>query len=321
DEAREYLVTLRQILQYLGVSAGNMEEGNFRCDANISLRPPGASDFGAKVELKNINSFRFVVRALEYEVERQTAALDDGQVIAQETRGWDEHVNKTVSQRSKEYAHDYRYFPEPDLPPLDLTPDYVASIGAQIPELPTARRARFQQDYGLPAHEAGLLTESRPAAEYFEAAVHSGKPANVENRAKGVANWMLGDFVHDLEGEAYGDSKITPSQLASLVDLIESGQITGKVAKTVFRRMFEEGAEPAAIVEREGLAPISGEDELGAAADRVIAANDQAVSDYRGGKETVIRFLVGQLMKETRGRANPQLAEELLKSRLQQDGS
>ena len=321
EEAREYLVNLRQILQYLGVSAGNMEEGNFRCDANVSLRPAGSPELGAKVELKNINSFRFVVRALEYEVERQTKALDDGQTIAQETRGWDEHVNKTVSQRSKEYAHDYRYFPEPDLPPLELTPDYVETLRAGLPELPRARFTRFQDDYGLAGHEAGLLTETRATADFFETAARSGLPADRQARAKGIANWMLGDFAHDLEGKPYAESKITPEHLAGLVDLVDSGQITGRIAKSVFRKMFEEGGEPAAVIESEGLAPISGDDELATAADRVIQGNEAAVADYRGGKDTVIRFLVGQLMKETRGRANPQLAEQVLKSKLGENGN
>jgi aspartyl-tRNA(Asn)/glutamyl-tRNA(Gln) amidotransferase subunit B len=321
EEAREYLVRLRQILQYLGVSAGNMEEGNFRCDANVSLRPAGSSELGAKVELKNINSFRFVVRALEYEVERQTKALEAGEVIVQETRGWDENAARTVSQRSKEFAHDYRYFPEPDLPPLELSADYVEIIRAKLPELPHSRYIRFQQEYGLGAHEAALLTETRATADYFEAAASFGEPADRVSRAKGVANWMLGDFAHDLEGKPYAEGKIAPEQLARLVDLVDSGQVTGKVAKSVFRRMFDEGGDPAAIVESEGLAPISGEAELSDAAARVIAANEAAVADYRRGKETVLRFLVGQLMKETRGRANPQLAEQLLKSQLDQDRS
>jgi aspartyl-tRNA(Asn)/glutamyl-tRNA(Gln) amidotransferase subunit B len=321
EEARQYLVSLRQILQYLGVSAGNMEEGNFRCDANVSLRPLGSSEFGAKVELKNINSFRFVVRALEYEVERQSRALDEGQTIAQETRGWDEGANRTVSQRSKEYAHDYRYFPEPDLPPLELTPDYVDSIRAALPELPRQRYERFQQAYGLSAHEAGLLTDSRATADYFEASVEAGSPSDRVSRARGVANWMLGDFAHDLAGKPYAESAVKPAQLAELVDLVDSGDVTGKIAKTVFRAMFEEGSDARAIIEREGLAPISGEDEIGAAADRVIESNGPAVEDYRRGKDAVLRFLVGQLMKETRGRANPQTAEQVLKSRLARDGS
>ncbi|HET9200217.1 MAG TPA: Asp-tRNA(Asn)/Glu-tRNA(Gln) amidotransferase subunit GatB, partial [Dehalococcoidia bacterium] len=231
EEARAYFMALRQTLQYLGVSAGNMEEGNLRADANISLRPAGSDAFGAKVELKNINSFRFVVRALEYEVERQTQALDEGQTIVQETRGWDENKNRTVSQRSKEYAHDYRYFPEPDLPPLELTAEFVDSIRAQLPELPHDRRQRFEQEYGLPDHEAGLLTENRATADYFEAAVRSGKPADTPARAHAVANWMLGDFAHDLAGKPYGESQIEPAQLAALTDLADSGQITSKIAK------------------------------------------------------------------------------------------
>ncbi|MPZ23537.1 MAG: Asp-tRNA(Asn)/Glu-tRNA(Gln) amidotransferase subunit GatB [Dehalococcoidia bacterium] len=312
EEAREYLVRLRQILQYIGVSAGNMEEGNFRCDANVSLRRFGASELGAKVEVKNMNSFRSVFRALEYEVERQTAILDSGERIAQETRGWVDGEAKTVSQRSKEQAHDYRYFPEPDLPPLALSREFVEGVRALLPELPVERRARLQDQFGLGLYEANLLTENRAAADYFETAVNSEPAGRAHGRAQGVANWMLGDFTHALGDQQFANSKVAPAQLAALVDLQDSGQVTSKIAKSVFRLMYESGGNPAAIIKDEGLAPISGGAELEEAALRVINGNEKAVSDYRAGKETVIRFLVGQLMKETRGRANPQEAESAL---------
>ncbi|MEX2236102.1 MAG: Asp-tRNA(Asn)/Glu-tRNA(Gln) amidotransferase subunit GatB [Dehalococcoidia bacterium] len=316
EEARAYLVKLRQILQYIGVSAANMEEGNFRCDANISLRPFGASEFGAKVEVKNMNSFRSVFRALEYEMERQAAALDAGERIPQETRGWLEVEGKTASQRSKEQAHDYRYFPEPDLPPLELTADFVDEVRAKLPELPLDRLQRFQNEYGLGHHEAALLTEARATADYFESAARAGQLGDAKRRAQGVANWMLGDFAHALDGTPYAESRISSEELSKLVDLMESGQITSKIAKSVFRTMFDEGGDPATIIEREGLAPISGGGEIDEAAARVLAANPAAVADFRSGKDTVIRFLVGQLMKETRGRANPQAAEEALRAQL-----
>jgi aspartyl-tRNA(Asn)/glutamyl-tRNA(Gln) amidotransferase subunit B len=329
-EARAYLVSLRQILQYIGVTAGNLEEGNFRCDANVSLRREGASDFGAKVEIKNMNSFRSVFRALEYEVERQTAQLDRGESIVQETRGWVEDKGLTVSQRSKEEAHDYRYFPEPDLPPLEMTPASVESLRSQLPELPRARRQRFIDEYGLRDDRAELLTQFRRTADYFEEAARHGNHPNLIYRGQNIANWMLGDFTHALGGVEIGTavgshsirgldfwgSKISPGQLAEFVDLIDSGRINRRIGHDVFAEMFKTGRDSSEIVEAEGLGPLSGGDELTQAARAVVAANPGAVSDYRAGKDTVIRFLIGQLMKETRGRANPQQAEEALRNAL-----
>ncbi|HLZ70428.1 MAG TPA: Asp-tRNA(Asn)/Glu-tRNA(Gln) amidotransferase subunit GatB [Dehalococcoidia bacterium] len=314
EEARQYLIKLQQILRYIGVSKANMEEGNFRCDANISLRRFGDPQLGAKVEIKNMNSFRSVARALEYEIKRQSQMLDRGERIAQETRGWVDDQARTVSQRSKEFAHDYRYFPEPDLPPLNITAAEVATIRAKLPELPDARRARFEQQYGLHAYDAELLTETRARADYYEAAVQAAG-ANGAAHARAIANWLNGDFARLLHagGIEIADAKLTPQQLAELVDLIESGTITGKAAKDVFEEAFAEGRSPRAIVEAKGLTRISDAGAIDAAARRVIEANAKAVADYRSGKAAAINALKGRLMGETKGRADPALAEATLK--------
>jgi aspartyl-tRNA(Asn)/glutamyl-tRNA(Gln) amidotransferase subunit B len=314
EEARLYLVKLRQILRYIGASKANMEEGNFRCDANISLRPAGSTSFGTKVEIKNMNSFRSVFRALEYEIQRQAEILAAGGTVVQETRGWQEHEGRTVSQRSKEYAHDYRYFPEPDLPPLDLSREFVESIRARLPELPDAKRERFMRAYGLSAYEANLLTESPARADYYERAVHAAGAG----RAKAVANWMLGEMarLQNITSRDIEDVAVRPEQIAELIDLVESRTITSTAAKTVFERMFETGGDPRRIVEELGLTPIGGDEELLAMVDAAIAANPKAVADYRAGKTAALQALVGQVMKQTRGRANPERARELLVSRL-----
>ncbi|HEY7293944.1 MAG TPA: Asp-tRNA(Asn)/Glu-tRNA(Gln) amidotransferase subunit GatB, partial [Dehalococcoidia bacterium] len=319
EEARAYLVKLRQILRYIGVSKANMEEGNFRCDANISLRRFGDPQLGAKVEIKNMNSFRSVARALEYEIRRQSQLLDRGERIAQETRGWVEEQSRTVSQRSKEFAHDYRYFPEPDLPPLNITPAEVEAIRAKLPELPDARRARFEQQYGLPAYDAELLTETRARADFFEAAVHA-TGTNGSAHARAIANWINGDLARLLHasGQEIADTKLTPQQLAELVDLIESGTITGKAAKDVFEEAFAQGRSPRQIVEAKGLTRISDAGAIEAAARRVIEANPKAVADYKSGKTAAINALKGRLMGETKGRADPALAEETLRRLLDQ---
>ncbi len=322
-EAQAYLVKLRQILRYLGVSKGNMEEGNFRCDANISIRPKGHPEYGAKVEVKNMNSFRSVYRALEYEVERQTALLEAGKDIHQETRGWVEADARTVSQRSKEYAHDYRYFPEPDLPPLVLSREYVESVRAKLPELPDARRERFVSEYGLTPYEANLLTESRPRADYYEAAVAPTKAWDDRDlalrRARLVANWMLGDFARLLNAEQMdiAAAKIAPASLYAMIGLIEAGTLSQAAAKTVFEEMFRTGKGPEEIVEAQGLTQISAADELSGVVDRVVEANPKPVADYLGGKQEALKFLMGQVMKETRGRANPAVVTDLLRAALE----
>lgn len=321
EEARAYLVKLRQILRYIGVSKANMEEGNFRCDANISLRPVGSSAYGAKVEIKNMNSFRAVYNALLHEVGRQSAELDAGNRIPQETRGWVEGEARTVSQRSKEQAHDYRYFPEPDLPPVTLAPADVDAIRARLPELPDAKMQRFEAEYGLSRYEANLLCESRARADYYEAAVAPARGHDDDTRlryAKQVANWMLGDFARLLNaaGIEIADARVSAADLHALVALIEDGTISGKIAKSVFEAMFESGKPPAAIIEELGLSQISAADEIGSIVDAVIAKNDKPVADYRAGKQEALKFLVGQAMRETRGRANPATLTEIMKAKL-----
>ncbi len=315
EEARLYLVKLRQILRYIGASKANMEEGNFRCDANVSLRPAGSTTLGAKVEVKNMNSFRSVVRALEFEVERQTEVLSAGGVVAQETRGWVEGgEGHTVSQRSKEQAHDYRYFPEPDLPPLALSAAWIAGVRARLPELPEAKRGRFVREYGLGIYDANLLTDTRARADYFEAAV----AATGAGRAKAVSNWMLNDMarLQTAAGRDIEDVAVRPEALTGLIALVESGAITSSAARSVFERMFVTGAPPDEVVAELGLTPMGGDDELLTAIEAAIAANPKAVADFHAGKTAALQSLVGGVMKQTRGRANPERTRELLHSRL-----
>ncbi len=319
DEARSYLTKLRSILQYLNVSTGNMEEGSFRCDANISLRRPGDPLPSYKVEVKNMNSFRAVHRALEFEVERQTELMRRSEPIAQETRGWVEESGTTVSQRSKEYAHDYRYFPEPDLPPMSLAPQWVEEIRRSLPELPDARGDRFQREYALSPYDASLLTSTRPTAEFFEAAIDASQNVGVDSaakqaRAKGVANWVVGDLTHLLDESDHEitNSPITPAHLAQMLDLMDDGTISVRMAKDVFEETFNTGAAPAAIVANQGLAQISDEDALLAVVRRVIEANPKALADFQKGKSNTVGFLVGQVMRDTRGQANPKVANEIV---------
>ena len=312
EEARQYLTKLRTILRYLGVSSGNMEEGAMRCEANISLRPEGRSELGTKVEVKNLNSFHSVKQALEYEIERQARVLETGGRIEQVTMGWDEARGVTVVQRSKEYAHDYRYFPEPDLPPLVLSREWVEGIKARLPELPDARRERFTEQYGLSRYDAEVLTAERPVADYFEACVRA-YPA-----AKTVANWVTGELFRLLKAADAGIEtvKITPDALAELLTLVEKGTISISIAKDVFGEMFETGRAAVQIVQEKGLAQISDAEELSRLVEQVIAENPGPAADYLAGKEPVLRFLVGQVMKATRGKANPQLVTKLLKEKL-----
>ena len=320
EEARQYLIKLRSILRYLGVSTANMEEGSFRCDANISIRPEGSDELAAKVEVKNMNSFRAVYHALEYEEKRQRKAVEQGEDIFQETRGWVEEEGKPVSQRGKEYADDYRYFPEPDLPPLSLSSDWVEQIKAGLPELPEAKRDRFMTDYALPGYDASLLTGSREMADYFETCLETGLPAGLAlpARAKAVSNWLLGDFSRLLNATSteIGDSRVNPEQFCQLLDLMQKGTVTGPAAKQVWEEMFKTGRPAREIIDRQGLSQITDTSEIMEAVDQAIAANKQAVADYNAGKETAVKFLVGQVMRATRGRANPQLATELLKKKL-----
>ncbi len=320
EEARQYLIKLRSILQYLGVSTGNMEEGSFRCDANISIRPENSPDSMAKVEVKNMNSFKAVYRALDYEAKRQRKVAAEGKRLVQETRGWVEEKGKTVSQRSKEYAHDYRYFPEPDLPPLVISQDWMEEIRSRLPELPEARRNRFIAEYSLLPYDANLLTSSRAMADYFEACLKepSGQPP--AERAKMVANWLLGEFSRllNVTNTEISDSKVSPSALFYMLQLIHKGSISGTSAKLVFEEMFNTGKPATDIITQQGLSQISDAQQLEAAVVEVINSNAQAVADFKAGKEQALKFIVGQVMKTTRGRANPKLVNELLKEKLKE---
>jgi len=320
QEARLYLTKLQQILRYLGVSRANMEEGNMRCEPNISLRLVGAPEFGSKVELKNLNSFRAVELGIEYEIQRQRALLDAGERVVLETRGWRDEEGKTVSQRSKELAEDYRYFPEPDLPPLHIDPTYVDGLRARLPELPDAKRARFREQYGLSEYEANLLAQTRARAGYFEAVI--GALANdgdlLLRRAKAASNWILGEYARllNLAGIEITESKVKPEHLHELLVLIDEGTVSTTGAKSVFEAMFESGKPARQVVEEQGLTQISAADEIQAVVAQVIEKNPKPVEDYRGGKDEAIKFLVGQVMRETRGRAKPDLVLELLRKQL-----
>jgi len=322
EEARQYLIKLRSILQYLGVSTGNMEEGSFRCDANISIRPENSPDSLARVEVKNMNSFKAVYRAMEHEAQRQRKVAAEGRKLHQETRGWVEEKGRTVSQRSKEYAHDYRYFPEPDLPPLTLDRDRVEKIRARLPELPEARRERFMTEYSLPAYDANLLTGSKAMADYFEACLQTGVPQSLPpaKRAKTVSNWLLGEFSRMLNvtNIEINNSKVSPEQVCRLLELMEKGGISGPSAKKVFEEMFTTGRDAADVISQQGLSQISDAHELEGIIGQVIAANAQAVADYKAGKTQSMTFLIGQVMKATRGRANPKLVDETLKKKLKE---
>ena len=312
-EARAYLQKLRSIVRTLGVSTGNMEEGSFRCDANISMRPVGATEYGTKAEVKNMNSFRSVFRALEYEIRRQTEVLGRGERVVQETRGWVDDRGITVSQRSKEQAHDYRYFPEPDLPPVFVARDWVTEIQGRLPELPDARRDRFVSQYGLTPYLAAQLTATRDVADFFERTVELSPDARI------VGNWVQTELFR-LQKES-GDEEATatlprPEHLAELIRLVDAGTISQTAGKQVFEELYRTGDAPSAIVERLGLTQMSDTGELDAVVAEVIAANERPVTDYRAGKTSAIGRLVGEVMKATRGRANPAVVTELLKKQL-----
>jgi len=295
-------------MQYCDVSDVKMEEGSLRCDANISLRPIGQKELGTRAELKNMNSFRGVQRGLEYEEERQADILDDGGKVVQETRRWDEAQGRTLTMRSKEEAHDYRYFPDPDLVTLIIDEEWRERVRASIPELPDARKARYTSEYGLTSYDAEVITASKKLADLFEESLQYTQDA------KSVANWIMGDLLgylnaNGLEADA---SKVTGQGLGEMIGLIEKGTISTKIAKTVFKEMLETGKAPQAIVEEKGLVQISDEGAIKSVVEQVIANNPQSVEDYRAGKQKAIGFLVGQVMKETKGKANPGLVNELL---------
>src|SRR5881409_4133855 len=313
EEAAVYLRDFRAVLVSLGVCDGNMEEGSLRCDANVSLRPRGSRELGTKVEIKNMNSFRSVKQALEFEVRRQAEALAAGECIVQETRLWDADRGYTRAMRSKEYAHDYRYFPEPDLVPLELEPSFIAEIQANLPELPRARRQRFVSQHGLPPYDADVLTQSRALAEYFEAAVRDFPNAKV------VSNWVMSELLRVLPGDdetAIRETRITPSRLAGLLTLVDDGTISGKIAKDVFEKMFRSGDDAAAIVKREGLTQVADTGALERIVDDVLAANPRPVDDFKKGRSAAKGALVGLVMKATQGKANPGLVNSILEEKL-----
>ncbi len=316
EEARQYLIKLRSILRYIDVSTANMEEGSFRCDANISIRPVGAKELGPKVEVKNLNSFKAVYLAMEYEAQRQRKAAAAGERLVQETRGWLDNQGRTVSQRSKEYAHDYRYFPEPDLPPLAISREWVDEIKARLPELPEAKLERFVTQYGLPAYDAALLTSSRAMADYFETV------AKEAGAAKDVSNWLLGPVSAILNTNnidiAEFAGKVPTGALAGLLTLESKKTINTATAKQVLEEMFRTGKGAADIVKEKGLAQISDAQAIEDTVAQAVESNPQAVKDFRTGKESALKFLVGQVMRASRGRANPQMVNDLLKKKLTQ---
>jgi aspartyl-tRNA(Asn)/glutamyl-tRNA(Gln) amidotransferase subunit B len=310
EEARDYLVKLRTILRYLGVSTGNMEDGSFRCDANISIRPSGSKELLSKVEVKNMNSFKAVYQALRYESKRQRKVLEEGGTLVQETRGWMDEKEVTVSQRSKEYADDYRYFPEPDLPPLFFDRAWIEEIKARLPELPETRKERFMAQYDLPLYDASILTSSRAMADYFEDCLRLTSP----NKAKMVSNWLLGDFSRLLNAtdSDIENTRISPSLLVELLNLVDKGTISGPTAKAVFEKMFYTGKKASDIVAEGKLSQLSDATELNGIVKQVLANNAKAVADYKAGKQQALTFLTGQIMKATKGTANPAVVREIL---------
>jgi len=310
EEAHDYLVKLRSILRYLGVSTCNMEEGSFRCDANISIRPKGSKELLSKVEVKNMNSFKAVYQAMEYESKRQRNALEKGGELVQETRGWVDEKGITVSQRGKEYADDYRYFPEPDLPPLVFDKAWVEEIKARLPELPQARKERFMAQYGLPLYDVNILTGSRALADYFENCLKLMD----NSKAKLISNWLLGDFSRLLNATNTDikTTKISPEHLTEMLNLVDKGTISGPASKAVFEEMFYSGKGASAIVTEKELSQISDTAKVREIINKVIANNARAVSDYKAGKQQALTFITGQVMKTTRGRANPALVNKIL---------
>ena len=316
EEARSYLTKLHSIIQYLGVSTANAQDGSFRCDANISLRPVGQKEYGTKAEIKNMNSLRAVFMALNHEQERQKRVLDSGERVIQETRGWSEERSVTYSQRSKEEAHDYRYFPEPDLPPLLIEDSWIEELRNNLPELATDRLARFTDQYGLPEYDARLLTNSKGMADYYEQAtrLHATDSDNGQKFAKNVSNWILGDLSRllNLEDRLIEESPVSPESLVELIDLVDKDTVSVSMAKSVLEEAFASGGSPAQIVQEKGYTQISDSSAVDEAVGQAIDANPQAVADYMGGKETAAKFLVGQVMKITNGQAKPDLVNELV---------
>lgn len=312
DEAVAYLKKLYQIVTFLGICDGNMEEGSFRCDANVSVMPVGSNIFGTRAEIKNVNSFRFVKQAIEYEIERQCELIEDGGTVVQETRLFDPNRQETRSMRSKEEAHDYRYFPDPDLLPIIIDSSWVDQVRQNLPELPEARCARFTEQYGLSSYDADVLTASRQLADYFE------ETARCSGNPKGAANWVMGELTRAINDQncPIEHAPITPAQLSGLIALIDKGTINGTIAKKVFDELWLNGGEPAEIVERLGLAQVSDTAPILEAIAAIMAANQSQVDEYRSGKEKVFGFFVGQVMRAMKGKANPAVVNDLLKEQL-----
>jgi aspartyl-tRNA(Asn)/glutamyl-tRNA(Gln) amidotransferase subunit B len=311
-EAGDYLRTLRNALVYLGVCDGNLEQGNFRCDANISIRPVGQSKLGTRTEMKNLNSFKAVERAIAYEIGRQSKVLDGGGTVVQETRLWDDVRGATEALRGKEEAHDYRYFPDPDLLPLEVDVRWIEGVQSTLPELAGERSKRFIEKYGLPEYDADVLTQDKKVADYFEDVIKAGAPP------KKASNWVMGEILRTLKEKDIGieSAKISPRCLAGLISMVDSGKISVTAAKDVFAEMEISGEPPDAIVERKGLSQVSDAGALDAMVDKVIAGNPAQVGQYKCGKLQLLGFLVGLVMKESKGKANPQLVSELLKKKL-----
>jgi aspartyl-tRNA(Asn)/glutamyl-tRNA(Gln) amidotransferase subunit B len=316
EEAYDYLSALKAVLLYAEVSDGNMEEGSLRCDANVSVRPKGATPFGTRAEIKNLNSFRNVARAIDHEVARQVAVIESGGRVVQETRLWNADKGETAPMRSKEEAHDYRYFPEPDLPPLRVSREWIEEVRRSLPELPAEKRRRFASEHGIPDYDAGVLTLSREVADYYETV------AKESGNAKAASNWVMTDVLRKLKDDdrPLSECPVTPGRLAELVMLIDGGAISGKIAKDVFEKMWESGESPKTIVDREGLTQVSDEATIQAAVAEVMAASPDQVATYRQGRTATLGWFVGQVMKKTGGRANPGVVNELLKKALA-DGS
>jgi aspartyl-tRNA(Asn)/glutamyl-tRNA(Gln) amidotransferase subunit B len=310
EEVYEYLSELKQVMQYVGVSECDMEKGQLRCDANVSVRLKGADKFGTKAEVKNLNSFRFAKMAVDYEISRQVALLEGGGRVEQETRLYNVATGETVGMRSKEHAHDYRYFPEPDLAPLRVSEEWLARLREAMPELPAQKRRRFIESYGLREYDVQVLTATRGISDYFE------KAAVVAGDARTTANWVLGDLMGALQGKDVSESPVPAEELGELVRLIVKGEISGKMAKEIFAKMFASGESAQSIIDREGLRQISDADALTKIVDEVIANSAKQVEQYKSGKTGVLGYLVGQVMKATQGQANPALVNDLLKARL-----
>jgi len=313
EEARAYMEKIKAIMEYIDVSNCRMEEGNLRADVNVSLRPVGTQELGTRTEMKNINSFKGLVDAIDYEIERQTEVLEDGGHVVQETRTWDPARGITLSMRSKENAHDYRYMPEPDLPPIITSDETIEKYRQELPELPDARRARLEKDYGLSDYDAGIITSSRAMAEYFDAVVATGADAKL------AANWMMGDLAKQLNEESLDitQSPVDAQRLGAMIKLIMANTISGKIAKKVFKEMWTNSDDPEKIVKDKGLVQITDVSAIEGVVDEVIAKNPKAVEEYKGGKKKAIGALVGQVMKATKGKANPQMVNKLLAEKLQ----